>query len=114
MVQTLDHEFAIAAPGLSLRPIRKPAASLAASFETAADIGAPTSNGTTKLRGTQDITLRPMESFRILGISTGDLDVFFNSCRPNARRVAGRQFRCALAVMQTKLEGWRAVISLCR
>ena len=29
-------------------------------------------NGTTKLRGTQDITLRPMESFRILGISTGE------------------------------------------
>jgi putative DNA primase/helicase len=29
-------------------------------------------NGSTKLRGTQDITLRPMESFRILGISTGE------------------------------------------
>jgi putative DNA primase/helicase len=29
-------------------------------------------NGTTKLRGTQDIGLRPMESFRILGISTGE------------------------------------------
>ena len=29
-------------------------------------------NGTTKLRGTQDITLRTMESFRILGISTGE------------------------------------------
>jgi putative DNA primase/helicase len=29
-------------------------------------------NGSTKLRGTTDITLRPMESFRILGISTGE------------------------------------------
>ena len=29
-------------------------------------------NGSTKLRGTQDITLRPMESFRILGVSTGE------------------------------------------
>jgi putative DNA primase/helicase len=29
-------------------------------------------NGSTKLRGTQDIRLRPMESFRILGISTGE------------------------------------------
>ena len=29
-------------------------------------------NGSTKLRGTQDITLRPMESFHILGISTGE------------------------------------------
>jgi putative DNA primase/helicase len=29
-------------------------------------------NGSTKLRATQDITLRPMESFRILGISTGE------------------------------------------
>ena len=29
-------------------------------------------NGSTKLRGTQDINLRPMESFRILGISTGE------------------------------------------
>jgi putative DNA primase/helicase len=29
-------------------------------------------NGSTKLRGTQDIDLRPMESFRILGISTGE------------------------------------------
>ena len=29
-------------------------------------------NGSTKLRGTQDITLRPTESFRILGISTGE------------------------------------------
>ena len=29
-------------------------------------------NGSTKLRGTQDLTLRPMESFRILGISTGE------------------------------------------
>ena len=29
-------------------------------------------NGSTKLRGTQDIGLRPMESFRILGISTGE------------------------------------------
>jgi putative DNA primase/helicase len=29
-------------------------------------------NGSTKLRGTRDITLRPMESFRILGISTGE------------------------------------------
>ena len=29
-------------------------------------------NGSTKLRGTADITLRPMESFRILGISTGE------------------------------------------
>jgi uncharacterized protein (DUF927 family) len=29
-------------------------------------------NGSTKLRSTQDITLRPMESFRILGISTGE------------------------------------------
>jgi len=29
-------------------------------------------NGTTKLRGNADITLRPMESFRILGISTGE------------------------------------------
>jgi putative DNA primase/helicase len=29
-------------------------------------------NGSTKLRGTQDITLRPMETFRILGISTGE------------------------------------------
>jgi len=29
-------------------------------------------NGSTKLRGTQDLGLRPMESFRILGISTGE------------------------------------------
>jgi putative DNA primase/helicase len=29
-------------------------------------------NGSTKLRGTPDITLRPMESFRILGVSTGE------------------------------------------
>jgi putative DNA primase/helicase len=29
-------------------------------------------NGSTKLRGTQDITLRPMESFLILGVSTGE------------------------------------------
>jgi putative DNA primase/helicase len=29
-------------------------------------------NGSTKLRGTADIGLRPMESFRILGISTGE------------------------------------------
>jgi uncharacterized protein (DUF927 family) len=29
-------------------------------------------NGSTKLRGTQDMNLRPMESFRILGISTGE------------------------------------------
>ena len=29
-------------------------------------------NGSTKLRGTQDLTLRQMESFRILGISTGE------------------------------------------
>ncbi|MER2266813.1 DUF927 domain-containing protein [Methylobacterium oxalidis] len=29
-------------------------------------------NGSTKLRGTQDIGLRPTESFRILGISTGE------------------------------------------
>jgi len=29
-------------------------------------------NGSTKLRGTQDIGLRPMESFRVLGISTGE------------------------------------------
>jgi putative DNA primase/helicase len=29
-------------------------------------------NGSTKLRGTQDITLRRMESFRILGFSTGE------------------------------------------
>ncbi|WP_336491299.1 DUF927 domain-containing protein [Methylobacterium nigriterrae] len=29
-------------------------------------------NGSTKLRGTQDVNLRPTESFRILGISTGE------------------------------------------
>src|SRR6516225_5717725 len=29
-------------------------------------------NGSSKLRGTRDIDLRPMESFRILGISTGE------------------------------------------
>jgi putative DNA primase/helicase len=29
-------------------------------------------NGSTKLRGNQDISLRPMESFRIVGISTGE------------------------------------------
>ncbi|WP_336485192.1 DUF927 domain-containing protein [Methylobacterium nigriterrae] len=29
-------------------------------------------NGSTKLRGTQDISLRPMESFRVVGISTGE------------------------------------------
>jgi uncharacterized protein (DUF927 family) len=29
-------------------------------------------NGSSKLRGTRDIELRPMESFRILGISTGE------------------------------------------
>ena len=29
-------------------------------------------NGSTKLRGTQDLTLRQMESFRILGVSTGE------------------------------------------
>jgi putative DNA primase/helicase len=35
-------------------------------------------NGSTKLRGTQDLGLRPMESFRILGISTGEptMDAF--------------------------------------
>lgn len=35
-------------------------------------------NGSTKLRGTQDLSLRPMESFRILGISTGEptMDTF--------------------------------------
>ena len=38
-------------------------------------------NGSTKLRGTQDITLRPMESFRILGISTGEptMDSYLSS-----------------------------------
>jgi putative DNA primase/helicase len=29
-------------------------------------------NGSSKVRGTQDLTLRPMESFRVLGISTGE------------------------------------------
>jgi uncharacterized protein (DUF927 family) len=29
-------------------------------------------NGSTQLRGTQDVNLRPMESYRILGISTGE------------------------------------------
>jgi hypothetical protein len=38
-------------------------------------------NGSTKLRGTQDINLRPMESFRILGISTGEptMDAYLSS-----------------------------------
>ncbi len=38
-------------------------------------------NGSTKLRGTQDITLRPMESFRVLGISTGEptMEAFLSS-----------------------------------
>jgi putative DNA primase/helicase len=38
-------------------------------------------NGSTKLRGNADITLRPMESFRILGISTGEptMEAFLSS-----------------------------------
>ena len=38
-------------------------------------------NGSTKLRGNPDITLRPMESFRILGVSTGEptMEAFLSS-----------------------------------
>ena len=38
-------------------------------------------NGSTKLRGTPDIALRPMESFRILGVSTGEptMEAFLSS-----------------------------------
>jgi putative DNA primase/helicase len=41
----------------------------------------PLANGSSKLRGTPDIALRPMESFRILAISTGEptLEAYLSS-----------------------------------